>query len=188
MGLAAWRPRPKVFARNRETRTGDQRPKWAENLGFLPKLRAEGSHSLLITILFGNFNSRTQKKSWGKGLAFKGLWRCYPPARAVSPTGRPDGLAMAGRVRNWAPISNGRPVFTKDAKLDSSFTAHEQRLVARAAGQVSSLPRRTRQDPTKPVHAKLGPWTAPTTPDGKMAPLQAFPQSKGRRRCDGVAE
>ncbi len=79
----------------------------------------------------------------------------------LSPTAEPGGLAMRGRVPNWALISNGRPVFTKDVKLDSSFTAHEQRLVARAAGQVSSLPRRTRQDPTKPVHAKLGPWTAP---------------------------
>lgn len=57
----------------------------------------------------------------------------------MSPTGRPDGLAMAGRVRNWAPISNGRPVFTKDAKPDPSFTPHEQKLVARTAGQVMEL-------------------------------------------------
>ncbi len=33
-----------------------------------------------------------------------------------SPTGKPGGLAMRGRVRNWARLVKGKPVFDKDAR------------------------------------------------------------------------
>ena len=78
-----------------------------------------------------------------------------------SPFGRPGGLAMTGRVRNWVLISNGRPVFTKDARPDPSFTLDEQKLVARVAGQVmelaekdSSRAYKARTDETRPSDAE----------------------------------
>ncbi len=33
----------------------------------------------------------------------------------VRPTGRPGGLAMRGKVRNWARMVKGKPVFDKGA-------------------------------------------------------------------------
>ncbi len=128
------RPMPPIYAHNRETRTGGQRPKWAENLGFLPKLRAEGSHSLLITILFGNFNSRTQKKSWGKGLAFKGLWRCYPPPplRSVGGFGKcitSNGMAAVGQLETISAVSRMSPF---GGKADVPRTWLELRFLARS--------------------------------------------------------
>ena len=88
----------------------------------------------------------------------------------VSPFGKPGGLAMRGRVRNWALVSNGRPVFTKDAKPDPSFTPHEQKLVARTAGQVMEL---AEQDSSRAYKARTyatRPSDDPSIPSSKMAP------------------
>ena len=52
------------------------------------------------------------------------------------PFGKPGGLAMRGRVRNWARLVKGKPVFNKDASSEVDFSSHERRLVARAAGRV----------------------------------------------------
>jgi hypothetical protein len=71
----------------------------------------------------------------------------------ISPTGKPGGLAMTGRVRNWALISNGRPMFMKDAKPDPSFTPQERESTARAAGQVIEL---TEKDSSRPYKARTG--------------------------------
>ena len=69
----------------------------------------------------------------------------------LSPFGKPGGLAMAGRVRNWTLISNGRPMFTNDAKPDPSFTPQEHELIARAAGQVMEL---AEKDSSRPYKAR----------------------------------
>lgn len=54
----------------------------------------------------------------------------------VSPTGRPGGLAITGRVRNWARPVNGKPTFGRDAPWGAGFSPHEREVVARAAGRV----------------------------------------------------
>ena len=71
----------------------------------------------------------------------------------VSPVGKPGGLAMTGWVRNWALISNGRPMFMKDAKPDPSFTPQERESTALAAGQVVEL---TEKDSSRPYNARTG--------------------------------
>ena len=55
----------------------------------------------------------------------------------LSPTGKPGGLAMTGRVRNWARLVNGKPSFDKDAPHDVDYSPHERDLIARAAGNVA---------------------------------------------------
>ncbi len=71
----------------------------------------------------------------------------------VSPFGNPGGLAMTGRVRNWALISNGRPMFMTGAKSDPNFTPQERESTARAAGQVIEL---TEKDSSRPYNARTG--------------------------------
>ncbi len=71
----------------------------------------------------------------------------------VNPFGEPGGLAMTGRVRNWALISDGRPMFMKDAKPDPSFTPQERESTAHAAGQVIEL---TEKDSSRPYNARTG--------------------------------
>ncbi len=53
------------------------------------------------------------------------------------PFGKPGGLALRGKVRNWARLVNGKPKFNKDAPSETDFSPHERDLIARAAGRVS---------------------------------------------------
>lgn len=59
-----------------------------------------------------------------------------------SPFGNPGGLAMTGRVRNWARLVNGKPTFERKAAPGPDFTPAEREIVARAAGTVVGLPQR----------------------------------------------
>ncbi len=52
------------------------------------------------------------------------------------PFGKPGGLALRGRVRNWALLAKGKPSFTRKAKPDSDFMPDEREVVARSAGTV----------------------------------------------------
>lgn len=54
----------------------------------------------------------------------------------LSPFGRPGGLAMRGKVRNWARLVNGKPIFDKAAPTEADFSPQDRDLIARAAGQV----------------------------------------------------
>ncbi len=72
----------------------------------------------------------------------------------VSPTGKPGGLAMRGKVRNWARIGRGKPVFDKDAPSTVEFSSHDRMLVAQAAGRVVDL---TETDSARPENARTGP-------------------------------
>ena len=56
----------------------------------------------------------------------------------ISPFGNPGGLAMTGRVRNWARLINGKPTFNKDAPFDTDFSPQERDLIARAAAGAKS--------------------------------------------------
>ncbi len=69
------------------------------------------------------------------------------------PFGNPGGLAMSGRVRNWARLVNGKPVFDKDAPSETNFSPQERDLIARAAGRVSGP---AEIDSPRPDNARTG--------------------------------
>ena len=71
----------------------------------------------------------------------------------LSPFGKPGGLAMTGRVRNWARLINGKPKFNKDALSETDFSPQERELVARAAGRVLDA---TEIDSPRPDNARTG--------------------------------
>ncbi len=58
----------------------------------------------------------------------------------LSPTGKPGGLAMRGKVRNWASLEtpNGKPMFRMKSKPDPNFTPEQRATVAKVAGVVVS--------------------------------------------------
>ena len=56
-----------------------------------------------------------------------------------NPFGKPGGLALRGRVRNWALLVKGKPNFTRKAKPDSDFMPDEREVIARAAGTVVDM-------------------------------------------------
>ncbi len=55
----------------------------------------------------------------------------------LSPFGNPGGLAMTGRVRNWARLVNGKPTFDRQANPETDLAPDERELIARAAGTVT---------------------------------------------------
>ncbi len=71
----------------------------------------------------------------------------------LSPYGKPGGLAMTGRVRNWARLINGKPSFNKDAPFETDFSPQERDLIAQAAGQVLDA---TEIDSPRPDNARTG--------------------------------
>ncbi len=91
-----------------------------------------------------------------------------------SPFGKPGGLALRGRVRNWARLVNGKPKFNQDAPSETDFSPHERDLIARAAGRVSGA---AEIDSPRPDNAR----TARSHPlDGPMYPRERD------RACTGV--
>jgi hypothetical protein len=91
-------------------------------------------------------------------------------------------------VRNWALISNGRPMFMTGAKPDPNFTPQERESTTRAAGQVIEL---IEKDAPRPYNARTGvtrPSHGLTTPRWKVRPLRAFSPLARRSRLDGVAD
>ena len=58
----------------------------------------------------------------------------------LSPFGKPGGLAMTGRIRNWASFETpkGTPMFRMKSKPDPDFTPEQCEIAAKAAGVVVS--------------------------------------------------
>ena len=58
----------------------------------------------------------------------------------LSPLGKPGGLAMRGKVRNWASLEtpNGKQMFRMKSKPDPNFTPEQRATVAKVAGVVVS--------------------------------------------------
>ncbi len=79
----------------------------------------------------------------------------------VSPTGKPGGLAMRGKVLNWSRLVSGKPVFDKDASSEVDFLSYDRDLVAQAAGRVVDL---TETESARPENAR----TAPSRPSGGL--------------------
>ncbi len=57
------------------------------------------------------------------------------------PFGRPGGLALRGRVRNWARLVKGKPSFERQAAPAADFAPDERKVIAQAAGAVTDLMR-----------------------------------------------
>ena len=55
----------------------------------------------------------------------------------VSPFGKPGGLAMRGKVRNWARLVKGKVTFDRQAEPAVDFAPDEVDLIARAAARVT---------------------------------------------------
>jgi hypothetical protein len=85
----------------------------------------------------------------------------------VSPLGKPGGLAMTGRVCNWAELRKGKVRFNARTKGRITFTADERAMVASAAGTVTTIaPRGVRQG----VHSAISPSDGSTTRRASTAP------------------
>ncbi len=78
----------------------------------------------------------------------------------LSPFGNPGGLAMTGKVRNWARLVKGKVSFGRQAKPAVDFASHERDLIARAAGQVSDA---AKIDSPAPGNARTA-ASRPSTP------------------------
>ncbi len=59
----------------------------------------------------------------------------------VSPFGKPGGLAMTGRARNWASFEtpNGKPMFRMKSQPDPDLTPEQRATAAKSAGVVVSM-------------------------------------------------
>ncbi len=85
----------------------------------------------------------------------------------LSPTGKPGGLAMRGKVRNWASLEtpNGKPMFRMKSKPDPNFTPEQRATVAKVAGVVVSRDADSR--------GTFAPGCATPPSDGPRAPARA---------------
>ena len=77
----------------------------------------------------------------------------------LSPFERPGGLALLGKVRNWARLVKGKSKFDQKAQNDPIFTPAERIVVAKAARRVTpqSAPSSGDQAPTVPVSLQVDP-------------------------------
>ncbi len=59
----------------------------------------------------------------------------------LSPFGKPGGLAMRGRVRNWTSFEtpSGKPMFKMKSQPDPDLTREQRATAAKAAGVVVSM-------------------------------------------------
>ena len=81
-----------------------------------------------------------------------------------SPFGKPGGLAMTGRVRNWVRLVNGKPKFDQKALHDPDFTPAESNVVAEAAGRVTGTPQRVPSSGDNAHTAPISPLHGPDYP------------------------
>ncbi len=57
----------------------------------------------------------------------------------LSPFGNPGGLAMTGRVRNWARLVKEKISFDRKAEPEPEFTEEQRVAVGKAAGMVTDF-------------------------------------------------
>ncbi len=93
----------------------------------------------------------------------------------IDPFGRPGGLAMTGRVRNWASFEtpNGKPMFRMKSQPDPDFTPEQPVTAAKAAGAVVSMDADSRRT--------FAPGCATSPSDGPE-----YPQKEDRASTRGV--
>ncbi len=82
----------------------------------------------------------------------------------LSPFGKPGGLAMTGKVRNWARLVKGKFCFGRQAAPAVEFAPDEVDLIARAAGRVSDAAKIDSPAPGNARTAATCPPNGPTYP------------------------
>ena len=87
-----------------------------------------------------------------------------------SPFGESGGLAMTGRVRNWARLVKGKPTFDRQAESAVDFAPDEVDLIARAAGRVSDVAETDSPAPGNARTAQSRPPDGPDQPAAKEGP------------------
>ncbi len=83
------------------------------------------------------------------------------------PFGNPGGLALRGKVRNWASLETprGKPMFRMKSQPDPDFTPEQRATVAKAAGIIGSCDADSRET--------LSPGRATRPLDGPEHPSDA---------------
>ncbi len=92
----------------------------------------------------------------------------------VSPFGKPGGLALRGRVRNWARLVNGKPGFNRQAQSEEDFMPEERTEIAQAAGTVTALMKSAPPGKAKARTARSHPSDGPEHPQGQNRAPAAF--------------
>jgi hypothetical protein len=87
-----------------------------------------------------------------------------------TPFGNPGGLAMRGRVRNWARLVKGKVTFDRQAAPTTEFAPDEVDLITRAAGRVSDA---VGIDSPAPGNARTAPISGRDGPDHPSGPDRA---------------
>ena len=104
----------------------------------------------------------------------------------LSPFGKPGGLAITGRVRNWARLVNGKPGFNRQARPEEEFTPEERAAIAQAAGTVTDLTERVSPGVAQAHTARSNPPDGPApVPTGARWPLCGRCRRKGAGEHDG---
>ena len=91
---------------------------------------------------------------------------------ALAPLGKPGGLAMTGKVRNWARLVKGKSSFDRQANPAPEFTPDEVDLIAHAAGRALEA---AGTDSPAPGNARTAQSRPPDGPDPA--------RSEGRPLC-----
>ena len=93
----------------------------------------------------------------------------------VSPFGQPGGLAMTGRVRNWASLETpkGMPMFRMKSKPNPDFTPEQRATVAKGAGVAVSRDADSRE--TLSPGRATQPSDRPPYPEGQDGPSARVP-------------
>ena len=89
----------------------------------------------------------------------------------LDPFGNPGGLALTGRVRNWARLVNGKPGFNRQAQSEEDFTPEERTAIAQAAGAVTALMESAPPGVAKAHTARSHPPDGPGHPQGQERAL-----------------
>ncbi len=92
----------------------------------------------------------------------------------LDPFGNPGGLALTGRVRNWARLVNEKPGFNRQAQSEEDFTPEERTAIAQAAGTVTALMESAPSGVAKARTARSHPSDGPEHPQGQDRAPVAF--------------
>ncbi len=86
------------------------------------------------------------------------------------PFGNPGGLALTGRVRNWARLVKGKPGFNRQARSEEEFTPEERAVIAQTAGTVTDLTERVSPSVAQACTARSHPTDGPEYHQGRDEP------------------
>ena len=105
----------------------------------------------------------------------------------MSPTGKPGGLAMRGKVRNWAYLVRGKPSFTRKMQPDPDSTGSRFGKAGSTTGAVAGSLIAPAPEAAPPT-ARPEPAPAPTAQLGaRLRPVDVDPFEGARRLTTTLA-